>query len=151
MFAQGPIYQSTDRQTLKGLPAFYVLVDVVPELSGVLTTEQIQTDVELRLRKAGIQVATQTATRSLTTYLYVQINGTKLNGSAAGLVTYDLHIGLNQLASLPRMPDKFVVVETWSISAIGWSGIVNATKGIREQVGDYIDKFANAYLSVNPK
>src|SRR5579871_3891745 len=60
-----------DRSTLKGLDSISVLCDIDPiqEKFGV-TCQQILTDVELRLRKAGVKID-ETKTLS---YLYVNVN-----------------------------------------------------------------------------
>src|SRR4029077_17100336 len=60
-----------ERITLKGLSEIYVLAEMNPrqEVFG-LPTDQVQSDVELRLRKAGIVVTKNV----LSPYLYVNLN-----------------------------------------------------------------------------
>src|SRR6187551_90320 len=76
--ANGQMFVSTGRDTLRGLPGVEVIVEgLQPELerSG-LTGAAIRADVERRLRDGGISVyASQTANPSLAkAYLYVHIN-----------------------------------------------------------------------------
>src|SRR5438445_7718264 len=88
----------TERSALRGVPATTSVVieglsrDAV--LAG-LSTDQLQTDVELRLRKAGIRISDSATVPS---YLYVQI--TALKSSECGLYAVAVSVGFNRLATL---------------------------------------------------
>jgi hypothetical protein len=131
------------RETLRGINGVSVLVEGLDAdaVRDGLTRDQIQTDVELRLRKAGINVVTEGSPR-----LYIDANLLK----DTNVYIYDCSVALEQ----------FVTVETNGVSAIAptWSGAITGRVGsskmpraIRDEVGDLVDKFVNAYLSVNPK
>ena len=145
-----------DRQSLKGLKAFKVVVeDIDPvyraeaEQHG-LSKALIQTDVELRLRQLGIPVSQGTAATTVLRYLYVALTLFK-SPSITGLWAYDVEVEFDQGVLLERDPSISGIAATWS--ANGGTGIVGVDKlgTLRDYIRDKIDNFANAYLSVNPK
>ena len=103
----------------------------------------LQTDAELRLRSVGIRVdSTAYATLEAT------VDTTK---TETGTYLYVIRLVLVQPARLLANPDLAPVsVTTWSA---GGSGTKDASRlsEVRDRVRKYIDQFANAYLSVNPK
>src|SRR5262249_54568980 len=105
-----------------------------------------QTDVELKLRQAGIKVLNND--ERLRTpgmpYLYVNIN--PLHQRPGEMGSYSIRIEVTQNATLERN-GEFVVVPTWSDSAAGTGDVSNT----RSSVKDLVDEFLNAWLSVNPK
>src|SRR5438128_12486274 len=89
------------RATLRGLPGVEVIVaNLKPEVERAgLTKEQLQTDVELQLRKAGIRVFTSEESRRVQgqPWLYVEVHALL---SSHGLVVYNILVMLNQRAFL---------------------------------------------------
>jgi hypothetical protein len=134
----------SSRQTLKGLPSFSVLIEDFPVAVSELglTTGQLQTDVELRLRKAGIRVVS--SKEAPLPYLYVRVNGKRLDGSQ--VAAFEVHVGLSQLVSFPRMPGNagLFEAETWSTGMLAIASKINTGKELRDIVADSVDKFANA-------
>ena len=98
--------------SLKGMSAIFVLVENLPEGAKVLglSAETIQTDVELKLRLAGIRVVTQQEGFMLrgAPYAYIQINLTP-SANAANVL-----IEIHQNASLERNSQLAPGVTTWS-------------------------------------
>ena len=143
----------TDRDTLKGLMSFFVLVETpnVNAQSTGLTKERLQTDVELRLRKAGLPIRD-----SAPQYLYVNIAVLPLenySGKRNGNYLYTVNVDFCQSAILSR--DKSIMAfgaTTWKVG--GRYGYVPAgidvKKVVREAVGDGVDEFINDYLTENP-
>jgi hypothetical protein len=80
------------RESLRGISALEVVVEDLPDGAKLLglTKESIQTDVELKLRLAGIRVVTQKEDLQLPGMptLYVGVNLT--NGAGAGRVAQAL-------------------------------------------------------------
>lgn len=44
-----------------------------------------------------------------------------------------------------------IMPPTWSVECLGAVGREQMSRGIRDDIGDKVDMFINAYLSVNPK
>ena len=138
------------RRTLKGLTGVKIVIgDLFPVLKeGGLTEDQIRTDVELKLRMAGIRVLSNEEWPSgLLPYLYVRVYGSK---SEIGFVAINIYIGLKQDIILTRNPLISSEAFTWSTEYTGHVGVKKITI-IRESIKDLVDEFLNAYLSVNPK
>jgi hypothetical protein len=140
-----------EKGSLKGLDGVGVLVeDMSPDaVKGGLTKAAIQTDVELTLRRAGIRVLSfvEEVKAPGQPYLYVNISAT-----TGGCGPYSLSIELHQKVQLARNPDLSTSAATWSASGLGAVGIgVWDTLGIRGFLKDLVHKFANDYLSVNPR
>jgi hypothetical protein len=140
------------RASLKGLHGVQVLVERLdPLVEAGLTTGDIQTDVELKLRLAGIPVLSKQ--EMLATpgqpYLYVNVN---VNSSATRDLWPDhIEIQLNQNVTLARSPEPLVVgATTWSTGSVG-AVFKQNLRSLRDGVKDQVDRFINAYLAVNPK
>jgi len=140
------------RETLRGLNGVYVAVeDLEPEIERLgLTKNQIQTDVELKLRLAGIKVLTGEEWRREKgrPYLYIQVR--VLESSLSGLFHLNINIEFSQNVRLIRDPSIITLGSTWGVDAVGEVGRKKIYQ-IRNHIKDLLDKFINAWLSVNPK
>ncbi len=137
---------SFQESSLKGISALFVDVEYLPVSAKPLglTKETIQTDVELKLRLAGMRVVALGEGVKLpgSPYLYVNVNLTA--DARAGSVNIDLE----QDALLQRNGEFATAVTTWHTGAL----MTNPTaQDIRAEVKDVVDKFLNDWLSVNPK
>lgn len=110
---------------------------------------QIQTDVELRLRTAGIRVLSVEDWLKVKgePYLYIRFFGVS---TKEGLYSYSLAVELRQKVILERNPSIAAIAPTWSVGSIGYRDRLELRQ-IRAFVADQVDQFANAYLSVNPR
>jgi len=147
----GVSYALTNQQkALVGLKGVEVAVEGMnPQAERLgLTKAQIQTDVELRLRKAGVRVLTDE--ESLGTpgspWLYVNVGTFIRSGSA--LCAYGVEVVLNEMVTLAR--GFKTVGGIWHTGNVGTVGTSNIRE-IRKDVGDQVDKFINDYLAANPK
>jgi hypothetical protein len=139
------------RPTLAGLPGGIVRVvhlDKEFEDKGV-TEDRVLSDVEVRLRKAGIKVFTsmddpkwESSGRPV---LYTQMMMVR-NGNCRAQRT---DIWLSQQATLTRNSAR-VMATTWDVGVTG-SGSVFDSRDSRNALGDLVDYFINDYLAVNPK
>lgn len=144
-------YSATDDEieSLRGLKGFYVqALELSANLEGIgLTRERIQTDVELKLRLAGVKVVSKEEWLKMAGFpsLYIIV-------SAAGAETFGVivRLELKQVATLQRNPKIEIFPVTWSKWIIG-VGSKNHVTTIRDQVKNLTDFFINDYLSVNPK
>lgn len=140
------------KDTLKGLQGVKVLVEAIkPEVEKYgLTEQQLQTDVELRLRQNGIKVLSEKEWLSAAgqPYIYVNVNIMKVENIP--LVTYGITLELKQNVSLERDPTKLCSASTWDRRGVMSAGL-GKIENIRECVKGYVDNFINDYLAANPK
>jgi len=127
-----------------------VIAPIEPEFEQRgMAVSTLQTDVELKLRQAGIRVVGSKENHTLpgAPYLYVSVN--MLRGPE-GIVAYGIQVDLKQLVRLERDPTQQTIAPTWSEGAVGTVGISKLST-VRGDVRDLVDKFINAYLAANQK
>jgi hypothetical protein len=133
---------------LRGFDSLFVLVyplDSDLEQAG-LTRKQIETDVEIKLRKAGFKVNDNKEPGDNRPALEIKVRSL-LNSN--GLFTYSIQTSLSQKVILHR--DNSVNglnATTWTENALGTVGRDNV-RSIRDTVSDHVDKFFNDYLKGN--
>ncbi len=137
---------SLSRATLKDLRVISVLVEDLPDSAKILdiSKDAIQTDVELKLRLAGMRVVPEDEGQRLlgSPVLYVNLNVAD-DGKAA-----DIKVEMQQNALLERNKMWTPRIPTWSAGGL----VSNPTsQGIRNFIKERVDEFLNAWLSVNPK
>jgi hypothetical protein len=108
---------------LRGLGAIGVLVEDVPldfQQRG-LTVEDLQIDVELRLRQAGIHVLTISMQERLkipvSPFLGVWIVSKKVS---SGLYAFSISVSLMQQVHLSRNPSIDMSAMTWHAASVGY-------------------------------
>jgi len=149
--------QDPQVETLKSLKGVWVFVGVSSGAKNAgVTKDQIKTDVELRLRKAGIKIFSTSEESRRTPgapFLYVNIDIIKLTND---LYSYAVYLDLLQLAILHR--DAILPIINWESTnrVTTWTtgyGIRTARSinSIRESLADDVDKFSNDFLSINSK
>jgi hypothetical protein len=138
--------QDFHTETLKGITTVAAAVETNSDGAKALglTTESIQTDIELKLRMAGMHVVTMEELSKLPGMpcVCVQIAITP-QASAA-----HVFVRLEQNSLLQRNGQLALGVTTWDVGTLLYNPNAQA---IRDNVKDNIDKFLNAWLSVNPK
>jgi hypothetical protein len=151
----GQYDDSTSRKTLVGLKGIYVLVEHIDDdvARYGLSTQQIQTDVELRLRQAGLVVlnhAQWIGQEGFEGFPYLYVSAQTLKSSRPFFV-YHLDLELKQLVTTVRNPSATVAVPTWTARAqLGYVG-EEKVPSLRDDIRDMVDQFINAYLAANPK
>jgi hypothetical protein len=110
-----------------------------------LDRDVVETDVELRLRKAGIPVLVgkEWPERYQKAVVVVRVRFVKHDDILAVAITVQLW-RMMEGSSAPY-------VSTWEELGVGLFSESVARASIRERIGDHIDKFANDYLAANPK
>jgi hypothetical protein len=138
-----------ERASLKGIKSVCVIVEDIKKDSdsGGLTIDQIQIDVELRLRKAGIAVADRKSGCPI--ILDVNLTVSKLD-DVGPLYLYNGDVAVMQYVKTVAN-NNLSVATTWSKNTFGVVGSKVVATQVRSSLGDVVDKFLNAYLSVNPK
>jgi hypothetical protein len=140
------------RATLVGLPGVYVLVGHIADEAqrDGLDTLQVRTDVEVKLRQAGIRVLGREEWLSTAgvPFLYVNIQTVK---NQQNVYAFSVDIELRQRVTLVRQQSPPLLVTTWSASGV--IGTVGSKRlaTLRDDVRDQTDQFINAYLAANPK
>ena len=158
LFAPANSFSLSCEDCLKGLEGVEVLVEEVKaELENYnLTAIQIQTDVEAKLREAGIKVLSKEENEKVQPlrkpYLYVKINSHKLPWKRE-VIAYSIEIVLKQLALLPHQPKsarKPFYAPTWYENIVGAATPKDFSE-IREGVNQIMDKFIKGYQTANPR
>ena len=139
------------RQSLRGLPGVMVIIaGRIPEMEQTgLTQQQLQTDVELRLRLAGIRVLTEQERLEVLGQPWLLITINVILNHRPSLTPYSISVELIQSVTLAT-GEMAPGAATWELGTLGTFGFNNHFR-IREQVRDLVDEFINAYLSVNPR
>lgn len=148
-----------NRIPFHGLGAIGVFVEEIdPEaVKDGLSKEKIKTDVESRLREAGIKVVPVEKCLNLPTspYLNIVINTVKF---VSGLeYVYGTSVQLKQVVSLDRgkevKPRKALLwATTWEKNEgveITW--VKDLAENVREHIDNKVDIFIRDYLVENPK
>jgi len=142
-----------NRSTLQGLKGVRVLVeDFAPEAEREgLVKNQIQKDVEDKLRAGGMKVLTQEEAVKIPgePYLYVNLN-INFSKEEEEVCSYSIDIALIQNVNLVRNPKQTTYAITWSTGGVGLIGKKSLSQ-LKESVEDVVDIFMKAFFSVNPK
>ena len=131
--------------TLRGIKKLRVAIKYFSSEieSAGLTRAQIESDTELKLREAGIEVA-KPYTKDVP-YLYVKHNISKEIES----YIYNISVEVCQPVTLKRnRAIKLLPACTWSAGGVGMTDDPN---DIRDKIAGYVDSFAEASLSANQK
>lgn len=143
------------RQTLLGLKGVSVAVEnLQPNIQKYvqrfgLTRDQLQKDIEQRLTKAGITVLNQEKWQQTSgrPVVYVVVNTHEYEKY---WYAYTIIIDLRQIVTLETNSDMKTLASTWSINMAGIANI-GTLNTIRDNVNVLVDRFIDAYLSVNRK
>jgi hypothetical protein len=143
--------EDPDTENLKGIKAVTVVVETLKPaaVEAGLTEKQLQQDVELRLRLAGVKVVPETEIKRGVPWLYVSVGTYLRKGSE--LFAFHSLVELQQNVLLMRDPTIVTAAGTWRTQSLGTVGPEEFREFVRQSVRDKVDTFLNAYLSVNPK
>jgi hypothetical protein len=143
----------SNRTTLRGLKGVGVLVEKLPSEveQGGLNRDQIQMEVESRLRTAGIKVLTKEEAFNTPgePFLYVNIN-VNIAKTESDIYPYSIDLLLIQKVSLLRDPKLTSHAITWSTGGVGSIGKPILSQ-LLESVQQTVDVFIKAYLAESPK
>ncbi|HXW62876.1 MAG TPA: hypothetical protein VEJ45_09765 [Candidatus Acidoferrales bacterium] len=129
--------------TLKGISGVQVLIEDLSDSAKALGLEKetIQTDVELKLRLAGIHILSEEEDNNTPGAPSLYVNVRVVRSAAAVAVELKQGVRLVRNGELSQGT-------TWSVGGVG----ANLTaESIRNHIKDYLDEFLNAWLSVNPR
>jgi hypothetical protein len=139
------------RATLRGVEGVHVVVeDLRPDVERAgLTRQQLQTDVELQLRQAGIPLVTSAERVHVPGQPFLAVAVHVVPRADGLLAAYAITVEVYQVASLETAAVK-ATVSTWSVGKTGSIGLP-LLAALRDSVKDSVEHFINAYLSVNPR
>jgi hypothetical protein len=129
--------------------AFDVVVEAINENAFGLTRDDLQTDVELRCREAGIKLE-----KVLAPFLYINVSLLEehyVGGQSMNAHAVFVEVGFEQEVLLKRDPTISVVAMTWWVGEMLTGPSSNLREFCRQTVRDQVDKFLNAFLEQNPK
>ena len=135
----------SQRATLRGIRAVAVVVEDThadAQRDG-LTRRQLQTDVEQRLRQAGIKVHNDAPG-----FLDVFVNTLKIE---SGFYAYAIRVQFRQRVRMERNLKIAALASTWEAPSVVGTVGTRALRDVRGSVRDRVDEFINAYLEQNPK
>ena len=134
-----------ERSTLRGIKAIKVVVEKIDadaERDG-LVGSQLQSDIELRLRQAGIPVDNHAPE-----FLYIVVNTIK---DDLNLYGFSIRVEFRRPVHLGRDLSITTLGVTWSVTPL--VGIVSSSdlRTLRDDVRDMVDEFIKAYPEKNPR
>ena len=135
------------RRSLKGLDGIFLLVEVEAHERAGFDVTRFRTDIELKLRMAGIRLQSEEEHHKTAGFPYLYVNIHALHESKGEAASYSVLVELNQFASLDRDPSVVLPTATWSKNGVG-TGTMEAARRFTK---DVVENFINAWLSVNPK
>jgi hypothetical protein len=154
VWAAGASGELTDKQlSLAGIDTLYVFVQGLTEGAEKtgLTTEQIQTEVEDKLKQMGVRIVSEEEGLKIagSPVLYVNISVHKRTRTAA--FVYHVDVGVLQRVTLVREPRIRPMSITWNKGQLGYCPSIGLAKSLRETVGYLMDRFQEDYQAANPK
>jgi hypothetical protein len=144
--------ETEEESPLLGLTELELVIAALePELEkGGLAPEQIRTDVEQKLRMAGIEVLDRDDTlpdKELTATLYVNLHTIK-GGRYGFSYIYHVYVECVREAFSKEAPPIEPLAPMWSRSLLD---ATNDVEEIRKGIIGVVDMFLDDYFSVNPK
>jgi hypothetical protein len=143
-----PACGAEDRYGLRGISSVWVLIESLgPEEANIgLADDAVRTDVELRLRSAGLRVISPEESNKIgvkdNTFLYVNVAVTSDGLAATVLAKFA------QGAYLLRNSLPIGTVFTWTdVSTLSRPSL----DLIRSEINDLVDQFLNEWLKQNPR
>jgi hypothetical protein len=136
-----------EARPLRGLKRVYVLIEnLSPEATAAgLSQDALRTNVELRLRRMGIQVVPK-GTKGAG-YVYLQLNFMEIERDTT--YAYGGLLSMNEAATLVRNKEWEPAVITWSTGQIGFAGRNRLSEGIGNMLDAMLNAFENDWLAVN--
>lgn len=139
------------KESLKGLTVFSVSVVPEPRCTQIIAADRIRTDVELKLRSAGLPLRERALREDGGADVEVSFGCLPImqGGRSTGW-SLSYTVELNQLVNLPRAGTSVLAV-TWSIDSMLVGSPPAIENALRNMIRDSVDEFLNDYFTTNPK
>jgi hypothetical protein len=136
--------QDVEERALRGITKRDVVIEDLPsQIASIISTEQLKTDVEQRLRQNGVRIESGR-------YIpYILVTLTALKHRSLPLFFYSVGVGFRQEGLI--MNGTQLPVTTWHRGTVGYAGLNEFRDEARSEIRDLVDNFIKDYLSVNPK
>ncbi len=136
-------------RSLRGLPGVEVVVENPADEGRALglSAEQLQADVQARLRESGVRVLTADDRAPGRPWLYVRVS--VLKSASLPVVSYYVVAQLRQDVTLDRNPDFRLGATTWDIGVGGLAGTSVFVGAVRDSALAVADRFSADFLTVN--
>jgi len=142
-----------DRKGLRGILGMRVAIEELSPTArvGGLSRDQLQTEVELRLRKAGVRILDGDSG----SFLYLSVSAMK--SINAPLYATNVKLEFYRLGTFVgfgkdlEASEQTLIASVWSKQVLGLAGSERVEMEIRQQVADLTDQLLNDYLAANPK
>jgi hypothetical protein len=144
-----PAPQSSDRASLEDISKFGVMVKQLSDAARAdgLDADQIKTDVQLKLRLAGMRVVDESEKEP---HLYVNIvYRQEVNADKRRYVAY-VEIRFRQKVSVD-VNDNDTIASTWIAGRLLSGPAGEAQDQVKKALNGLLDEFTNDYLAENPK
>jgi hypothetical protein len=143
----------SERISLRGISGIHVLVGMISTdlaAAGIIDAD-LEAEVEIRLKKAGIKVLEQREASALLgqPFLYIQVGGTKVVDLPMYVIS--LNGALSQKVTLDRDSTIRCSANTWSVSGVTAAAAQSLNQKIKSALAVLADQFIKDYLSANPK
>ena len=148
----GALRQGESRQTasLRKLVGVRLVIEALDDdTKTILSEQQIQTDIELRLRRNGIRLLSKAEWLEAPGNPYLHLEFNAVRSEATGVFSYSYTLQLRQTVLLDRDPQFQMFAPTWQTTNGGYAGSSVAASTIRNAIGDTVDKFCNDFLAAN--
>jgi len=139
---------NTFRNNLHKVGKILVIVEDIknPRLEARISTDQIQTEIELQLRQNKIPISTKKAD-TLECVLDVEINSVPLADNPDGMI-FLVELSLIKVVNLSNTTSKLGPVRLWEATSYGVVPI-ERSEFIGERIRDCTNSFLNDYLAAN--
>lgn len=141
------------RSTLKNVENFGIIITETyyPKRGGERTSSKYQTEIELKLRMAGIKILSKGEWESGGNTPFLNIKHKTMQVEIGYDVIYFISLEFIQPACLERNSEICVPVITWSSGRWGYVIEDQLNERTRGVLFGLIDTFVNSYLAENPK
>jgi len=130
-----------DRLKFKGIQDVYIVIESLTSTGHKfgLTEDQLRTDVEIKIRRAGINVKQ----KGSVVMFYVNVGITEGINNLYGV---SVAVEVKDMVSLLREPKYIYQATIWDKNIIAISGEYRFKDMVRQSVSDMTDKFILDYL-----
>jgi hypothetical protein len=111
-------------------------------------TSSLRTSIELRLREAGLRIATTTDT-AIDGFVEVEVT-TVRSPAAPNLLAFRYTISFEQAVTIQRN-GRWLFATTWNDGGVAIVGSAKYDSGVREEVVRQLERFLNDWLKANPR
>ena len=144
----------TDRVTLRGIKTMCAVVEVTDQTHSKLNKEELQTEIEGKLKQAGVAID-----KNGTTCLYLNVRVLQAIGRQVirrkekpiPLYAVDLRLEFLQTVALTRDTAVKTYAPTWSTANMATVASDDLVQTTMEITTSLVDQFTTAYKSVNPQ